>query len=223
MGGIVGGIGGLAASSGIADSANGAISGYVNDAEKLTAPWTDQSAGTLADINSALGTNGATGVTAAAPEYAQLGANRIANTTNSYDTNAIGADYKQSAGFQYELQQANNATNNSASARAGLLSGATEKQLQTNAAGLASADYYKYIDEQKSGMTTDYTQRNQQLQNELSLSGQNLSAAGTGTSAYTAAMGSTASVASAQSAAASNAWNGIGSGIGSLFGLAGAA
>lgn len=215
MGGIVGGIGALSATN----SASGQISGDLSAAEKLTDPWTSQSAGTLSDVNSAMGTNGATGLTVNSPEYQQLGANRIANTTNSYDTNTIGATYKQSPGYAYELAQGQSAINNSASARAGLLTGATDKQLTQNAENLASADYYKYIDEQKSGMATDYTQRNQQLQNEMALSRQNLQAAGIGTGAYTSAMNATASNAKT----AASAWNSIGSGVGSLFGMASAA
>lgn len=223
MGGIIGGIGALSTDSGIASGADSAIQGYDQSSLGLVSPWTDQSQGTLNNINSAMGTNGAAGATANEAENEQLGATRIANGTDAYLSNNVGANFQESPGYAFAVNQSNANIQNSASANAGLLTGATAMQEEQNSTNLANQNYYQYVTNNQQAMATDYSQRNQQLQNEFTESGQNLTAAGQGISANNAATSATAGVANAEMGAATNAWGQIGGGIGSLFGVAGAA
>ena len=114
MGGIIGGIGGLASSSGIASGASDDVKDYVKQGLTFTNPWTSQSQTTNDAVNSALGINGKTGQTSNLPEYAQLGANRIASTDNSYDANTIGKTYQSSPGYDWQVEQSNKAIENKA-------------------------------------------------------------------------------------------------------------
>ncbi len=57
----------------------------------------------------------------------------------------IGAGFKESPGYQFQLQQGQNAANNAAAA--GGMAGSAENQQSANAVsqGLANQDYYKYL------------------------------------------------------------------------------
>ncbi len=65
----------------------------------------------------------------------------IGQPPNPNDPNLRNA-FAASPGYQYQLDQMNNATQNSAAARTGAVSGNMLRQLQTNAQGLASGDWW---------------------------------------------------------------------------------
>jgi hypothetical protein len=65
----------------------------------------------------------------------------IGQPPNPNDPN-LRSQFTASPGYQYQLDQMNNATQNSAAARTGAISGNMMKGLQTNAQGLASGDWW---------------------------------------------------------------------------------
>ena len=75
--------------------------------------------------------------------YTSAGAN-AANKLNSYINNTPSfnmADFYNDPGYQFTLQQGQNAVNNSAAAKGGLLSGAAAKGLTSYSTGLANQTY----------------------------------------------------------------------------------
>lgn len=60
--------------------------------------------------------------------------------------NKIGAGYTVSPGYQYNVQQATQAANNAAAAGGMLGSPEEQQQLASVTSGLASQDYYNYLD-----------------------------------------------------------------------------
>ena len=80
-------------------------------------------------------------------------------------------NYQASPGYAYQLQQGQQAVQNSAAARGGLNSGNTDMALQANAVGLAGQDYY-------TGLAANQAQQQQQynMLQTLAGSGQNAAA-----------------------------------------------
>src|ERR1700677_1759046 len=79
-------------------------------------------------------------------------------------------------GYQFQLQQGENALQNSAAARGGLLSSGTAKSLDQYSQGLASTDYGNLFNQALSGYQTNFntfnTQQNEQYQRLAGVSGQ---------------------------------------------------
>jgi hypothetical protein len=88
------------------------------------------------------GTKGQPGTAASFNPNAPLAANYQAFTPTPAYTPLTAATFQQSPGYQYELQQQQQAIQNSAAARGGAIGGNTLNSLQQNAQGLASQDWY---------------------------------------------------------------------------------
>lgn len=59
--------------------------------------------------------------------------------------NSVGANYKQSPGYDWQVGQATNAANRASAAGGMLGSPQEQQQLATNVAGIANQDYYNYL------------------------------------------------------------------------------
>ena len=84
-------------------------------------------------------------------------------------------------GYQFQLQQGENALQNSAAAKGGLLSTGTAKALDQYSQGLASTDYGNLFNQALSGYQTNFntfnTQQNEAYNRLMGLSGQGASSA----------------------------------------------
>jgi len=84
-------------------------------------------------------------------------------------------------GYQFQLQQGENALQNSAAAKGGLLSTGTAKALDNYSQGLASTDYGNLFNQALSGYQTNFntfnTQQNEAYSRLMGLSGQGASSA----------------------------------------------
>src|SRR6202161_516928 len=84
-------------------------------------------------------------------------------------------------GYQFQLQQGENALQNSAAAKGGLLSTGTAKALDNYSQGLASTDYGNLFNQALSGNQTNFntfnTQQNEAYSRLMGLSGQGASSA----------------------------------------------
>ena len=69
--------------------------------------------------------------------------------------NAPGADFQASPGYQFQLDQAMNAVQNSAANKTGAVSGNMMRALQGTATGLANQDYWKWYQ----GLNQNYASR----------------------------------------------------------------
>jgi Chaperone of endosialidase len=72
--------------------------------------------------------------------------------TNPFNTNTIGGSFAASPGYQFSLNQALQAGQNSAASQGNLLSGASQMGLQNTAAQAANQNYYQYVGSQQSGL-----------------------------------------------------------------------
>lgn len=68
--------------------------------------------------------------------------------------NKMAAGYTQSPGYQYNLDQATNASNNAAAAGGFVGSPAQQQEMQKTASGLASQDFNQYMNNQMSLFNT---------------------------------------------------------------------
>ena len=82
--------------------------------------------------------------------------------------------FQQSPGYQYQLQQAQNATRNAATPGQGAFSGATLKALQSNASGLANQDWYQALNNYTNNYNTQYGQNANNLLNQYNAGTQNV-------------------------------------------------
>ena len=153
--------------------------------------------------------------------------------------NAPGAVFQASPGYQYQLNQAMNAVQNSAAGRTGAVSGNMLRGLQSNATGLAGQDYWNWYN----AVVNNYLQRYSDFSNmrnqgvgllsNLASQGQNAAAnlGTTGTQAVSNIAGLLGTLGSSQAAstlgatnALSNSFNSGGTGsnmLNYLFGYGG--
>lgn len=96
--------------------------------------------------------------------------------------------FQESPGYQYRLQEGQDAIQNSAAGRGMLQSGRTLRGLQTHAQGLANQDYWNYVGQNRLGALDRHAQRQDRLGQLRGLStiGQN-AAVQTGAAGQTAA------------------------------------
>ncbi|MEW9570535.1 hypothetical protein ABQJ54_02085 [Rhodanobacter sp. Si-c] len=94
---------------------------YNQNVQRLS-PWTGAGQISLGNLMSLLGSNGANGL---------------------LTTPFSAAQYQESPGYQFQMQQGTQAIMNNAGALGGLNSGNTLKALQTYGQGLANQDYYQ--------------------------------------------------------------------------------
>lgn len=81
--------------------------------------------------------------------------NLINNPTGTM--NQIGAGYQQSPGYQWQVDQATQASNRAAAASGMLGSPAQQQQLSQNIMGMANQDYYNYVDRGMNSYNTGLT------------------------------------------------------------------
>lgn len=168
-------IGGAQARAGAEEGADG-IKEMWNSVKGNFTPWMNAGANAANSLGDML-TPG--GTTSELQPWQQMGADRIANTANPFDPNSIGEGFQKSPGYQFMVDESQNAVDASAAAKGNLLSGATVKAGMDRSNGLANQDYWNYVNQQQNGMQLDAEQRNQQFSNVFGFSGQGLQAAGT--------------------------------------------
>lgn len=140
------------------------------------------------------------------------------------------AEAEQTPGYQFQLQQGLNATQNSAAGRGGLLSGRTLADLNNYAQGTAATNYQNTFNnantEYQSAYNSFLNNQNSQYSRLMGLSGEGLTAAQGAGGLIQGVGGDIASLMGAQGAAkaagtigSANAWSGAMSGVGnSLMG-----
>lgn len=225
IGGLLGGVlgaglnlaGGLM-SSGMAKDAGqagaAASAAMFNQALPYLSPYATAGAERLNGVMDVTGAGGQPGV----PTWGQIGVNRLNATDNPYDSNTIGKGFTASPGYQYQLNQALAAADNSAAARGGLLSGANIRARQSIGTDLASQDYWKYIQNQQQGMAQEFANRTQAFNNYALPAQWGLQAATGIMSGATASGGQQASALTQGGLGAANA---MGSAFGKIAGLFG--
>lgn len=140
-----------------------------------------------------------------------------ANTTQGYDQFMSG--YTNTPAAQYQLQQADQAQNNSAAARGGLLSGANERELGTINSGIVAQNANTAYNEYLTGNSQQFGQLETALGNMFQAIGVGQTATGQQAGVTEAQMAATSALAQAQA----KQGNAKGSGLGSMFnGLGGA-
>jgi len=206
--GLGGVIGGAMASEDLAQASN-TEDNLANSGAAFQAPYQGFGSSFLAPTGSILGND------------ASVGAGRFGpggDNVQSYQD--FMANYQTSPAAQYTIEQGNQAINNSAAARGGLLSGANLRALNTNTQNIASTFANQAYGE--------YLQGNQQQFGQLeSVLGNLFQGIGVGQTANAQQSGLIQSNMQAQAniaAAQAKADQGKGSGLGSMFGgLAGLA
>jgi len=132
---------------------------------------------------------------------------------NVQDYNTFMSGYQNTPAAQYQLQQADQAQNNSAAARGGLLSGANERALGTINQGIVAQGANTAYNEYLQGNQQGFGQLESALGNMFSAIGVGQTATGQQAGVDTAQIGATSNIAQAQ---AKNAQS-KGSGLGSMF------
>lgn len=139
------------------------------------------------------------------------GISTAANNTQGY--NQFMSSYTNTPAAQYQLQQADQAQNNSAAASGGLLSGANERALGTINNGIVSQNANNAYNEYLSGNSQQFGQLESALGNMFSAIGVGQTATGQQASVDTAQIGATSQLAQAQA----KQGDAKGSGLGSMF------
>lgn len=131
-----------------------------------------------------------------------------------------GQDIYDDPGYQFRINQGNNAIQGSAAAQGGLLSGATLKALQNYGQESASQEYQNAYNRFNADQTNQYNR----LSNLVGI-GQNAAAqtGNAGTQTAQAIANNTMQGANSQAAGTIAAGNSVANGFGSLLGLAGTA
>jgi hypothetical protein len=143
-------------------------------------------------------------------------------------TAPTAAEAEQTPGYQFQLQQGENAMQNSAAGRGGLLSGRTLADLNNFAQGTASTNYQNTFNNAQTQYQSAYqsflNNQNNQYSRLMGLSGEGLNAAQGAGGFMTNMGGDIASLMGQQGAAAAagtmgaaNAWTGAMSGVGNAF------
>jgi hypothetical protein len=133
---------------------------------------------------------------------------------NVQDYNTFMSGYQNTPAAQYQIQQADQAQNNSAAATGGLLSGANERALGTINQGITAQGANTAYNEYLQGNQQGFGQLESALGNMFSAIGVGQTATGQQAGVDTAQIGATSSIAQAQAKNAESK----GSGLGSLFG-----
>lgn len=144
-------------------------------------------------------------------QSAIAGAGNFAAGTKSYDD--FMKSYETSPAAQYQIQQGTEATNNSAAARGGLLSGSNLRALSTMQQGIASQNANQAWQNYLSGNQNQFGQLQSIIGNMFS----GINAGSTATGQYGGVLGSQMSSQAALAQAQAKADQGKGSGFGSLF------
>jgi hypothetical protein len=134
-----------------------------------------------------------------------------AGNVQSYDQFMSG--YSNTPAAQYQIQQADQAQNNSAAATGGLLSGANERALGTINQGITAQGANTAYNEYLQGNQQGFGQLESALGNMFSAIGVGQTATGQQAGVDTAQIGATSSIAQAQAKNAESK----GSGLGSMF------
>lgn len=139
------------------------------------------------------------------------GVSTAANNTQGY--NQFMSTYTNTPAAQYELQQADQAQNNSAAASGGLLSGSNERSLSTINNGIVSTNANNAYNEYLAGSSTQFGQLESALGNMFSAIGVGQTATGQQAGIDTAQINATSALAQAQA----KQGDAKGSGLGSMF------
>ena len=139
-------------------------------------------------------------------------AQTTANNTQGY--NQFMSTYTNTPAVQYQLQQADQAQNNSAAASGGLLSGANERALGTINNGIVSTGANNAYNEYLAGSSTQFGQLESALGNMFSAIGVGQTATGQQAGVTAEQMNATSQLAQAQA----KQGNAKGTGLGSMFG-----
>jgi hypothetical protein len=132
---------------------------------------------------------------------------------NVQDYNTFMSGYTNTPAAQYQIQQADQAQNNSAAATGGLLSGANERALGTINQGITAQGANTAYNEYLQGNQQGFGQLESALGNMFSAIGVGQTATGQQAGVDTAQIGATSSIAQAQAKNAESK----GSGLGSMF------
>jgi hypothetical protein len=139
------------------------------------------------------------------------GASAFANNTQGY--NQFMSSYTNTPAAQYQLQQADEAQNNSAAARGGLLSGANERALGTINNGIVAQNANNAYNEYLSGNQQQFGQLESALGNMFQAIGVGQTSLGQDVSTTNAENADVTALAQAQA----KQGNAKGSGLGSIF------
>jgi hypothetical protein len=145
------------------------------------------------------------------------GAEAFANNTQSY--NQFMSGYTNTPAAQYQLQQANQAQNNSAAAQGGLLSGANERALGGIDTGIVAQNANNAYNEYLSGNQQQFGQLEGALGNMFSAIGVGQTATGQQGQLAAEQMNATSQLSQAQAKMGQSKGSGLGSmfsGLGSL-------
>ncbi len=133
--------------------------------------------------------------------------------------NQFMSSYQNTPAAQYQLQQADQAQNNSAAARSGLLSGSNERALGTINQGIVAQGANTAYNEYLQGNQQGFGQLETALGNMFGAIGVGQTATGQQAGVDTAQIGATSNIAQAQAKNAQSKGSGLGSmfsGLGSL-------
>jgi hypothetical protein len=139
------------------------------------------------------------------------GASAFANSTQGY--NQFMSSYTNTPAAQYQLQQADEAQNNSAAARGGLLSGSNERALGTINNGIVAQNANNAYNEYLSGNQQQFGQLESALGNMFQAIGVGQTSLGQDVSTTNAENADVTALAQAQA----KQGNAKGSGLGSIF------
>lgn len=165
-------------------------------------PYLNAGGGATATLGSLLGTPGQ---------------GLLQNWTGQF-TAPTAAEAEATPGYQFQLQQGEDAIQNSAAAKGSLLSGRTLADLNNYAQGTASTNYQNTFNnsltQYQSAYNTFLNNQNNQYSRLMGLSGEGLSAAGGAGSLISGVGGDIASLYGAQGAAGAGGTLALGQGIG---------
>jgi hypothetical protein len=147
------------------------------------------------------------------------GAEAFANNTQGY--NQFMSGYTNTPAAQYQLQQADQAQNNSAAASGGLLSGANERALGTINSGIVAQNANNAYNEYLSGNQQQFGQLESALGNMFSAIGVGQTATGQQGQLSAEQMNASSQISQAQAKASEGKGSGLGSMFGGLFGGSG--
>ncbi len=133
-------------------------------------PFVDAGSGAINQLWGPFGWNQFLGQTP--QQLAGLGAPPTLNYTLPTDPSLTG-QFQQSPGYQYNLQQQQQAIQNSAAGKTGALSGNMLQALQGNASGLANQDYGQFYNWLTQGQLTNYNAANNNYWNQYDAANQN--------------------------------------------------
>lgn len=192
MGGIASGATSLISSGMQADAANKSADMQMEMYEKTRedlGPFREAGVEQIGNVNDAA--NGA-----------DVGFGRL-SADNPYAIETLGKGFQMSQGAQFQMEKGNQAIESSAASRGGMLSGNTLEDLQKNSQGIASQDYWTYINQQMKGGMADFNEKQTSFGNMQGVANMGLNAAAqTGTAGASAAQNAGNAVVAGGTAAA---------------------